>query len=249
MHQEAKSTINKVLMIICLISLVINGVSLFFLFNPGINMKSLAALNPGPDYNFYTSGQGKLIINDDMLGIHQQYKWDNRPDQVCSFGPDGYDLVGSKSAYASCHAKFKTVGEFTLEANVRIKEGSGCAGLSFGEQPDGQNTQGKAYAFLICNQFDPEDHSKYIYALVRYDGFNTSKTGKPTILTNGFTGQLKPVDYNTIAVVTYNNITSLYVNKVQIETIIDTRYPTGWLGVGVSGALTVVFKNIRAWTV
>lgn len=60
MLRESKGSINKILVIICLISLVITIVSLFLLFHPGVNIQSLPTPNPGPSYNFYTSGQGNL---------------------------------------------------------------------------------------------------------------------------------------------------------------------------------------------
>jgi len=200
---------------------------------------TIIAQNPDP----YPPNTGKLALNDPLHDNSKGYNWDSGNSGSTKFGTCNF-IAGvyhakaiSNGAYHYCAARQTNFVNFAYEVELTINSGD-CGGIIF--RADFSNFN--YYYFSICQNGS--------YQLLVFKGQQNDTTLRQGSLNPAITTGLG--QSNLIAVVANGNALNLYVNKQQIESITDTTYSQGQVGVlvgnDVSNPTEVVFTNAKVWT-
>jgi eukaryotic-like serine/threonine-protein kinase len=207
---------------------------------------NIQAENPYPTY-FSSSGpmQGKLALYDPMSDNSYGYNWltNSSNGTSCSFqdgalhvSMNSYTATQQQIRFHICIAQASpTFSNFAYEIHMKIIAGE-CGGILF------RSNNPKLYYFYICINGS--------YDLIRYIS-DTSLN--PVLTTKHYTDFIKqsPNQDNTIAVVANESKIDLYVNGNMIDSVTDTVYRQGNIGVLAKREFAqteVAFSNARVWT-
>lgn len=189
--------------------------------------------------NPYPPGRGTLTLYDPLRDNTRGYNWyQNSTDLgACSFIGEAYHVSSPKTPYfQGCAAQNTRFSNFTYEVKLTFLSGN-CGAIIFRADFVGH----RFYFFRIC-----QDGS---YQLLLYTQKGTAtktfiEDANPTIHTG--LGQS-----NVIAVGANNDSIALYVNHQFINSIQDSTYSQGQIGVAAdndNSPTEVAFSNVRVWT-
>lgn len=194
---------------------------------------TIVAANPDP-YPPYT---GKLVLYDPLSQPNQWFNYSSVSwGGACQFTNGTYHISQSKpNRIWLCSASALDFSNFAFEVQMKVIKGD-CGGIDF--RNDGSN--GKDYIFEVCQS----GH----YNLYRY-----TSNSNATSLTNNSSPAISTGlnQSNTIAVVANGSTFDLYVNNQKIDTVSDSSYNHGQIGVdaySVSNPTEVAFSNTKVWT-
>lgn len=195
---------------------------------------TFVAQNPDP----YTPPGGTLALYN-QLNINSVANWDDSAgaNGACQYKDGSYHASTLKqNFFLYCTAFNTNFSNFAYEVQLSIIQGD-CGGIIF------RSNAPKFYFFRICQYGS--------YALYKYvsNSGNTSTTlvQNSSSAINSGVGQS-----NRIAVVANGGSITLYVNGQRVNSLADSTYSQGQIGVVASdtgSALTeVAFSNVRVWT-
>lgn len=183
------------------------------------------------------SPPGMLALNDPLSDNSQGYGWGefttNSIGGACQFTGGAYHVSQSKAGFeVSCKASTTNFSNFAFEVQMRIIQGD-CGGLIF--RYDTTNDK-NFYQFRVCQDG--------IYVLSNSYSITLARNSSSAI----YTGLNQS---NLIAVVANGSTLDLYVNNQRIDSVSDSSYSQGEIGVAaiyITGPTEVVYSNAKVWT-
>ncbi|HEX6481855.1 MAG TPA: serine/threonine-protein kinase [Ktedonobacteraceae bacterium] len=185
-----------------------------------------------PPYNW------KLALFDPLKDNTAGYNWDMKLTQygTCSFINGAFHVVSPTSPYYhSCAAQNTNFSNFAYEVEVTIISGN-CGAIIFRANV----SLHQYYFFRICQD------GSYQFLLYTQTGYATNtfiKDSSPYI--HSGLGNL-----NLIAVVANNNTFALYINHQLINSVQDSTYSQGQIGLVAdndNSPTEVAFSNAKVW--
>lgn len=180
--------------------------------------------------------EGSPQIDDSLKDNYMGYQWDDAPPDGSGgcFFKGGYHTSAMQPATStSCFAKQPPdYTDFSYQVGMSIVTGN-QGGIAFRADP----TQGTFYGFSI--------DSNGMYNLSIYSNFKQKET-----LTTGASNAIQtgPNAVNLVAVYAKGGIISLYINKQLVDSVQDTTYTQGKLGViaiDTTDPTEAVFSNMK----
>ena len=178
---------------------------------------------------------GKLAFSDALGDNSGGHKWDENGN--CAFTGGTYHAIAPNASFSDyCIAQSTDFSNFVFEAQMRIIKGN-AGGIIF--RVTSTNPTNEYYSFYIG-----QDGS---YELDKADGTSLTNSSNPAINP----GLDKT---NVIAVVAKGNSFTLYVNHQPIDTVTNSAYSQGHIGLiavvyAKGGQPTEVeFSNVKVWT-
>jgi eukaryotic-like serine/threonine-protein kinase len=211
--------------------------------NANVNATATAQANPTsppvPSSNPYPPNAGTLALTDPLVDNSKGYQWDqgtNSNNATCQFTANGLDVTQPKQGYFhGCIAHATDFTNFAYEVQMTMLSGD-YAGIIF----RADTTRGTYYIFYIKPTGD------YALRTLRNDQFTgTLKSGSSTSIHTGLNAT------NLIAVVVQNGTITLYVNRTLIDSVSDSSYTHGAIGVFTGNdvnAAETVFSNAKVWS-
>jgi len=190
----------------------------------------------------YPPSGATLQLNDPLSDNSKGYNWDVKPTQfgTCTFTQGAYHAVApSSQTYHSCAARSYSFSNFAYQVELAITSGD-CGGIIF----RADFSQRHYYLFSIC-----QDGSYQVRLYTQPTGPETkilAQDSNPNPNIHSGLGQS-----NLVAVVANNTSISLYVNDQLINSIQDSTYSQGQIGVEAdsnNSPTEVVFTNAKVWT-
>jgi len=217
--------------------LVILGSFGFFYFKYDNILQRNSLLNAGTA-NPYSPNTGTLALNDSLSDNSNGYFWGEGNDSGggCEFSGSAYHIyVSQLTSVHYCPAGVTNFSNFTYQVQMTVVRGD-AGGIVF-RVDDGKKTE---YAFTIGSD------GTYNFDTYSIDNLShTLKSGSSTAINTGLNQS------NLIAVVANGSSIDLYVNNQHVDSVSDSTYSQGKIGVAASsnGNLTeVVFSNAKVWT-
>ena len=192
--------------------------------------EQVIANNPYPSY---LSGKGTFAYSDPLS---QPAHWKPGSDVAnggfCSFKDNSYHVNQTHTSHTfHCDDESTNFSNFALEIQVTILKGD-CGGVIFRATPN------SFYEFRFC-----KDGNYYLSLYVDQTGSNAKN------LTGNSSSNIRP-DTNLLAIVANNNTIDMYLNNQKVDSITDSTYSRGHLGV-IADAHTspteVKYSNIKVW--
>jgi hypothetical protein len=200
-----------------------------------------------PNQDPYGTLGGTLVTSDPMHDNSKGNKWDeatmNDPQgngkSVCSFTGGTYHITRSTPGTIICdpEAANLTLSNVVFEATLTVIQGD-QAGLEV------RVNQAKGDAYVVALSTDGS------YAIdtetnltTQQNPLKTLRTGKNNIIKAGLN---QP---NVVAISASGNTITLYVNGEYVDSVQDTTYQNGQLGIYGYGSntLDVAISNVRVW--
>jgi len=182
----------------------------------------------------------KVLLNDPLSDNSKGMKWDTGTNQTggaCQFTGQAYHATETQAGYFNtCFANQSHFSDFTFQVDMTITQGD-RGGLLF--RADSVNN--KLY-YLRLDQ----DGSYSLFLYVDNTGTNARTLDHGT--TTGFNTGLN--QKNTVGVVAKGNSIAMYVNKQLINTITDSTYSVGKIGLTAesnTASTQVVYSNLMVW--
>lgn len=182
----------------------------------------------------------KVLLNDPLSDNSKGMKWDTGTNQTggsCQFTGQAYHARETQAGYFNtCFANQSHFSDFTFQVDMTITSGD-RGGLLF--RADSVNN--KLY-YLRLDQNGT--YSLFLY--VDNTGTNARSLDRGTA--TGFNAGLN--QKNTVGVVARGNSIGLYVNKQLINTITDSTYTTGLIGLTAesnTSSTEVVYSNLMVF--
>lgn len=228
------------LLLVGLALLVVVAGSVSFLYftrsnqqNPGqSSTTSNTQQNPYPPY-------GRLTLDDPLSDNSRGYSWSEGSDSLgtCAFTGGAYHVNALRSPGQGCVAT-TTFNDFAYQVQMTIVKGDG------GDILIRDDTKGNGYYFFISQD------GKYGFGIYNNCNSNNCKlmalrNGSNTAIHTGLN------QTNLVAVVARGSTIDLYVNNQKIDSISDSTYSQGQIGVAasdVNSPTEVVFSNAKVWT-
>jgi len=189
--------------------------------------------------NPYPPNTGTLVLFDPLSDNSQGYNWGEGTNDTsgCQFTGGAYQVSIAANTAQFCTAHNLDVSNFAFEVLMTIIQGD-CGGIVF--RSDHAELNG--YFLRVC-------------ADGRYKLFLTVNGKVNNYVTSSRFGSAFNTGLNQsnqIAIVANGSTITLYVNRQQIDTLTDSTYSTGLIGVGaydekVTRATVVAFSNARVW--
>jgi transcriptional regulator with XRE-family HTH domain len=193
---------------------------------------AIATAYPDP----YPPYSGKIAFYDPLS---EPYLWRNETNSsfgsTCQFMQGTYHIseAGAERAGTCFNPDFDG-GNFTIEVQMKIEQGD-CGGIIV------RSSEPKDYSFIVCQDG--------YYSFARYQNYTSSKLlvnkTSPAIVVG--LNQL-----NVIAIVANGSTFDLYVNKHKIDTIQDSSYAHGRVGLfasnDTSSSTEVIYRDAKIWT-
>ena len=228
-HRRVALIISLVLLIV----LVSSGVFYFKYFN---FIHKISLLNAGIA-NPYSPGTGTLALNDPLTDNSLGYFWGEGGDSNgnCGFTSSAYHAtVSASGTYHFCAASASNFSNFAFEVQMTIIKGN-YAGIVF--------------------RLDNTNHTFYYFRIgidgsYGFDDYDGDSYGTPTSGTNSAIN-IGLNQSNVIAVVANGSKMDLYVNNHMVNSVADTTYNQGEVGVAVSNSANpteAIFTNAKVWT-
>lgn len=190
-------------------------------------------LGPFSGQPTYTS----TLIKDRLDG------WDTHfyePGSSCQFESDGYHVATAPSYGLICANPRLDWSDFAVQVQMTFTKGTST---DWG----GINFRGVGLVGEASYQFDVSANGHY--DLTRCEAFNCSQTLVVGNATNFHQGLNQP---NILGVVAQGSSISIYLNHDLLQTVTDSRYPKGIVGLFCGGnndqiASEVVYQNFEEW--
>ncbi len=215
---------------------VIASFSIFYFKYDNI-LKRNSLLNAGTA-NPYSPNTGTLALNDPLSDNSNGYFWYEGNDRTggCGFSNGAFHLsVVQKEHIRSCTAGATNYNNFAYQVQMTIVQGDG-GGIVF----RGNEANQAFYYFHIGSDgsysLDIRNNNSIIITL---------KSGSNTAINTGLNQS------NLISVVANGSNIDLYVNNQHIDSVSDSTYSQGEIGVAassISNPTEVVFTNAKVWT-
>lgn len=232
-----------------LLLLILIGSGLFLLFKQNSGNNRVAATptaTPNPSRNPYPPNTGTLVINDPLHDNSKGYDWDELTTdakgggtETCRFTGGAYHITRTQSGSLVCPAKAPDLvfANLASEARMTVVQGN-YAGIAFRVN----RSQGTGYIFVVGVASD--------YLI---DTFNfQAPAGKEyNILRKGTNSAIKRGQHQTnlVAVVANGSSISIYVNNQFIDSVQDSTYTQGEIGLYGYGEAPpdIMGNDIRVW--
>ena len=240
------SRLQAILLAALAVLVLIISVELFFLNRLNLSGSNNNVGNSTPTStltaaaNPYTHS-GRLELNDPLSVKSGGTSWqeDSGGDGgICRFTGGAYRVTEpQKGTIHTCFAQSTDFTNFAYEAQMTIFSGD-YGGILF----RANKTHSQFYAFRI----DSDGH----FYLSRYIDGNPAHAqvlaqGRTRLYVHTDTNQI-----NVLAVVVRNDTIVLYVNQKKLETVHDSSYTSGQIGVfagSAGGSTDVVFSDVKVW--
>lgn len=173
-----------------------------------------------------------LKLSDPLSDNSKGYGW--QTSSSCRFLGNAYHITDMQTnTYQPCAALNTDFKDFTYEVEMNIIKGDG-GGMIF----RADNANNKIYDFVIFqNGF---------YAINIY----SSPTGTGQTVRSGNTSALGLNQANVIAIVARGSTISIYINKLKVDTVVDSTYSHGQIGLlayDQNSPTEVVYTNAKVW--
>jgi len=226
---------SRKVLLIGLALLVVVGSLGFFYFTYFNYFQRVQLLNTAPPNPYATSGS--IALNDPLRDNSNGYFWGRGSDShgTCAFAGGAYQVSTPQGNFHYCTASTTNFSNFTYEITLTILQGD-CGWIVF----RGNDTNGTGYLFRVCQD------GTYALDLTMDNVLSTPLASSSSSVINTGLGQS-----NVIAVVANGGTLDLYVNTQKIDSVSDSTYNHGQIGVGAYSLVTpteVVFRNARVWT-
>lgn len=184
-----------------------------------------------------------LVLNDPLTDNSKGFKWDEAaPSSTqggCVFQGQSYHVSEPQSGFFNyCIANSTNFANFTYEVEMMVAKGD-AGGLIFRANTSGQNP---SFYYFRLNQ----DGTYNFFLYVDSSGTNARTLAHGTA--TGFNTGLNQT--NLISVVAKGGTLSLYVNKQLLDTVTDSTYSSGQIGLAadyLNGPTEVVYTNAKVW--
>jgi len=227
-----------VILLIGLLLLLIMGGGIFVLHSSyqqaAANATATIPANP------YTVG-GTLALYDPLRDNSKGYQWDEWTDAYggrCQFTNGAYHVSEPDTRYLiTCASETSKFSNFVYEAQMQAIQG-GLGGIMF--RATRTNDTFKLYLFGI------DDTGSYRF-LVYTDGMHWKfvKNNSNPAIKQGLN------QVNTLAVVARGSAITFYVNNQQVDSVNDSSYSTGQIGLfgyPYNTPIEEAFSNARVWS-
>jgi len=215
------------------VTLIIGLVLLIVVVSRFLYFTSQQIPNPYPPHN------GTLVLNDPLSNNSNGHNWVEGSDNngsTCQFTGEAYDAsIPEKGEYPLfCIAKSTSYSNFAYQVQMMIVRGDYGAIIFRADEANG-----RFYYFRISQDG--------LYDLSVVDNNSSIKTitvGSNHAINTGLNKM------NLIAVVANSSSIDLYVNNQHIDSVTDSTYNQGQVGVGayeVSNPTEVMFSNAKVW--
>lgn len=220
----------KVAIIIGLVLIILLVSANVFYFKYFNFVHRISLLNAGIA-NPYPPGSGSLALNDPLSDNSLGYFWEEGGDAggSCAFSGGTYDVKGDHY----CPAGTTNFSNFAFEAQTTIIRGE-FAGIAFRLN----DTNRAFYYFRIGT------NGSYSLDVLNGNNVTALKSGSNSAINMGLN------QTNLIAVVANGPQIDLYVNKQHIDSVTDSTFSQGQVGVAVSdnnNPTEAVFSNAKVW--
>jgi hypothetical protein len=206
-------------------AIIVGLVVLIVLASSGV-LLTRSFQNSNPPY-----ATGTLALNDPLSDNSQGNAWDEVSGS-CVFSSGEYK-VSSQAGLQPCLARNSNFGDMAYEVQVTIVQGEE-AGIIFRADGSQQN-----YYFFYVDADGVYDLDSYANTIA-----TTKTAGANTAIKIGTNVS------NVLGVVTSNNQIDLYVNYQKVDSVMDSTYSQGEIGVAAYSyvnATQAVFSNARVW--
>lgn len=184
-----------------------------------------------------------LVLNDPLSNNSKGFKWDETaPGSTqggCAFQGQSYHVSEPQSGFFNyCVANSTNFANFTYEVEMMIAQGD-AGGLIFRANTSGQNP---SFYYFRLNQ--DGTYSFFLYVDSSGTNARTLAHGNAT----GFNTGLNQT--NLISVVAKGSTLSLYINKQLLNTITDSTFTSGQIGLAaeyINSSTEVVYTNAKVW--
>ena len=222
--------------VVGLVLLIVVGSAGFFYFRYFNYLQRISLLNAA-SANPYS---GTLALNDPLSDNSNGYFWTEGGDAegTCAFTGGAYHVNESQQGdFRICAAGNTNFSNFAYEVQMTIVQGD-RGGIGF--RADDANV--KFYSFRIGQDgsYELQLHVDNSRADIR-----TLTSGSSSAINTGLN------QANTIAVVANGNTISLYVNRQEIDSVTDSTFSHGQIGVVAydnSNPTEVAYSNAQVWT-
>lgn len=186
----------------------------------------------------YSPYKGTLVLNDSLSNNSQGYNWLVTSDSngSCAFTGGAYHVRTQKGGYFyPCMANATDFDNFAYEVQMKIVKGD-CGAILF--RVDSANTS--FYYFRVC-----QDGSFALY-------LSTNNKVSTLIAPQSNSAIIAGLNQsNLVAVVAQGSTLDLYVNQQKVDSISDSTYSHGKIGVVADGVgnhpTEVVYSHARVW--
>ncbi len=227
---------SRVLLIGLVLLVVLGSCGFFFYFTYFNYFQSTNLLNAAPKDPY--AGSMTTFLVDPLNNNSNGYFWNEGSDGfgTCAFTNSTYQVGTSQGTTRFCVATVTDFSNLSYEVHMTIIQGD-CGGITF----RANTANGNLYFFRVC-----QDGS---YALKLYvDNVNAAAQ---TLVAHSSSLIYKGLNQsNTIAVVANGSMVDLYVNKQKIDSVSDSTYSHGQVGVvanALSNQTKVVFSDAKVW--
>lgn len=227
---------SRVLLIGLVLLVVLGSFGFFFYFTYFNYFQSTNLLNTAPKDPY--AGSMTTLLVDPLSNNSNGYSWNEGSDGygTCAFTNSTYQVGTSQGTTRFCVASVTDFSNLSFEVHMTIIQGD-CGGITF----RANTANSHLYFFRVC-----QDGS---YALKLYvDNVNADAqtlVGRSSSLIHKGLNQS-----NTIAVVANGSMFDLYVNQQKIDSVSDSTYSHGQVGVvanAISNQTKVVFSDAKVW--
>jgi hypothetical protein len=183
--------------------------------------------------NPYAPYTGTLAIDDSFRGNTITWFQGTNNQGSCEFREGAYYLYTQQASYYFCTNGVSNFGDFAYQIQMTIINGN-SGGMIFRSDGTAKN----------CYYFRIRQDGSYELDLVNNSSVQLLKSGSNPVINIGLNQR------NEIAVVATGSTLDLYVNLHKIESVNDSTYTSGQIGVAVSGIGTpteVAFNNAQVW--
>jgi hypothetical protein len=189
----------------------------------------------------YSPFRGTLVLDDPLHNNSKGYNWQEGKDSAgsCGFIGGAYHVITPVGEYYyPCIAHDADFGNFAYEMQVKILKGD-CGALLFRMDA----TLANFYYFRIC-----QDGSSALFL------YQTNTNGSTLIPSHSNSGMNTGLNQsNLLAVVAQGNTLDLYINQQKVDSISDSAFSHGKIGVVADGfpnkhPTEVAYSNLKVWT-
>lgn len=191
--------------------------------------------------NPYPPNTGTVALDDPLTNNNQGYNWEegtNNNHASCSFTASGLDVTQPKQQYFhGCIAQATNFTNFAYEVQMKMISGD-YSGIIF----CANKASGNYYFFYVK---PTGDYALRILSSNQFIGSFLRQGSSPAI-------HIGLPASNTIAVVVQHGTITLYVNQTMIDSVNDSTYTQGQIGVFTGNdvnAAETVFTKAKVWSI
>lgn len=176
----------------------------------------------------------KQVMNDPLSGAMSGTNWNT--GSGCDFVSSAYHITeSSTNTFNVCFNSGSNYSNFTFQVEMSLVKGDG-GGIVFraNESTD---------QFYRLTFYSDGTYGLYVYV-------NASGSSSRTIKTGSVPSGTTMSDTNTIAIVANGTTLLIYFNKQQIDTVSDSTYSSGEIGLtasDITNPVEAVFTNAQLW--